>query len=73
MDSGIHKIFSMKTQYGHYYVQEMPGYGGIGRDFVVMRNRKQYVYKRYKDADTAIVDLMELVLHLFKSYKLDLN
>lgn len=54
MDSGIYKIFSVKTPLGHYYVQEMPGYYGVGRDYAVMKDRKQLCCTRYRTCRDAV-------------------
>lgn len=72
MDNGIYKIFSVKTPLGHYYVQEMPGYWGMGRDFVIMKDRRQYISTRYKDADKAIVDLLKVLLQHYEAPKIQL-
>ena len=58
MDSGIYKVFSVKTPLGHYYVQEMPGYCGIGRDYVVMKDRKQLCLTRYRTCREAVAWLL---------------
>ena len=58
MDSGVFKLFSVKCSTGHYYVQEMPGYCGLGRDYVVMKNRKQLYTTRYKTCREAVACLL---------------
>lgn len=70
MDSGVYKIFSVKTPLGHYYVQEMPGYWSMGRDFVIMKDRRQLTGIRYQDADKAVVDLLKIILQQFDAPKL---
>ena len=58
MDSGVHKLFSVKCSTGHYYVQEMPGYWDIGRDYVVMRNRRQLSGTRHRTCREAVAWLL---------------
>lgn len=71
MDSGIYKIFSVKTPLGHYYVQEMPGYWGMGRNFVVMKDRRQHWSKRYDNAEKAIADLLRALLQYYEAPKIN--
>lgn len=55
MKSGeIVKVFSVKDANHHYYVQEMPGFWGVGRDFVVMKDRRRLYAKRWEDRKSAI-------------------
>lgn len=70
MADGVFKIFSAKTPLGHYYVQEMPGYFGLGRDFVIMKDRRQLNGRRYESADKAIVDLLKLLLQHYEAPKI---
>lgn len=58
MESGVHKLFSVKCSTGHYYVQEMPGYYGIGRVYVVMKDRRQLCYTRYNTCREAVAWLL---------------
>ena len=58
MDSGVHKLFSVKCSHGHFYVQEMPGYWNLGRDYVVMKDRKQLCTNRYKTCREAVAWLL---------------
>lgn len=67
MDSGIYKIFTVKTPLGTYYVQEMPGYWGVGRHFVIMKNRRQLRNKRYDKCNEAIVDLLRILLQDYEA------
>lgn len=73
MDNGVFKIFSVKSPLGHYYVQEMPGYCRVGRDFAIMKDRRQYVWRRYSDPEKAIVDLLRDLLRQYEAPKLDLK
>lgn len=70
MDSGVYKIFSVKTPLGHYYIQEMPGYWNMGRDFLIMKDRRQHRGKRYKDAELAIIDLLKELLQHYEAPKI---
>lgn len=58
MDSGVHKLFSVKCSKGHYYVQEMPGYWNYGRDYVVMKDRRQLSSTRHKTCREAVAWLL---------------
>jgi hypothetical protein len=59
MKSGkVVKVFSIKDAAHNYYVQEMPGYWGIGRDFVVMKDRRRLYAGRFKTAREAVVWLI---------------
>lgn len=63
MKSGeVVKVFSVKDASHHYYVQEMPGFWGIGRDFVVMKDRRRLYAQRWKDSESAIRWLLSYLL-----------
>lgn len=56
---GVHKVYSVFDEHGnHYYVQEMPGYWNMGRDYAVMKNRKRYYAGRFR----ALVDAKRWLL-----------
>lgn len=57
-ECNIAKIFTVKDSRDTYYVQVMPGYCGIGRVYMVMKNRKQLCYTRYKTGREAIAWLL---------------
>ena len=62
MDSGGHKLFVVKDGPHTYYVQEMPGYYGVGRDYAVMKDRKRYYAGRFAHVDLAIEWLLKQLL-----------
>lgn len=60
--ASIRKVFSVKDAAHHYYVQEMPGNWGMGRDFVVMKDRRRLYARRWKDSESAIRWLLSYLL-----------
>ena len=59
MKSGeVVKVFSVRDGVHHYYVQEMPGFWGLGRDFVVMKDRRRLYAERFKTARKAVAWLL---------------
>lgn len=50
----IAKVFTVKDSRNTYYVQVMPGYCSLGRDYMVMKDRKQLCYTRFKTSKEAI-------------------
>lgn len=59
MKSGeVIKVFSVKDASHHYYVQEMPGYWGLGRDYTVMKDRRRLYAGRFKTAREAVAWLI---------------
>lgn len=58
MGRGVYKLFSVKCSMGHYYVQEMPGWFDIGRDYVVMKDRRQLNGTRYRTCREAVAWLL---------------
>lgn len=73
MKSGeVVKVFSIKDAAHHYYVQEMPGFWGIGRDFVVMKDRRRLYAQRWKDQESAIRWLLSYLLRELGQPELDL-
>lgn len=53
-ENSIVKVFSVKWRGHHYYVQEMPGLWGLGRDFAVMKDRERWCYGRCKTEREAV-------------------
>lgn len=52
-EGNVCKVMVCKTIKGTYYVQEMPGYYGCGRRWVIMKDRKRYQYRaQYRDYAT---------------------
>lgn len=60
-DGNICKIMTCKTKIGTYYVQEMPGYYGCGRKWVIMKDRRIYQMRDYEDPDAACRAMLEAV------------
>lgn len=54
----IAKVFTVKDSRNTYYVQVMPGLYGLGRDYMVMQDRKQLCYTRFKTSREAIAWLL---------------
>lgn len=52
-ETGIVKIMTVKIGSDKYWVQEMPGYYNYGRDYAVMKNRRQLSNSRYRSARDA--------------------
>lgn len=52
-ETGVVKLMSVKLGSDKYWVQEMPGYCGIGRNYAVMKNRRQLNSIRYQSAREA--------------------
>ena len=73
MSDGIVKVFSIKDGGHHYYIQEMPGYWSLGRDYAVMKNRKRLHSSRFNSRQRAIVWLLKLLVQDYeKQMELDL-
>lgn len=50
----VAKVFTVKDSRNTYYVQVMPGLCGLGQDYMVMKDRKQLCYTRYRTSKGAI-------------------
>lgn len=50
----IVKVLVVKSDNHTYYVQQMPGYFGMGIDYVVMKNRRILYEERFKTARAAV-------------------
>lgn len=55
----IVKVFVVKTDNHTYYVQQMPGFYGMGIDYVVMKNRRVLNAERFKTAQAAVKWLLD--------------
>lgn len=55
----IVKVFVVKTDNHTYYVQQMPGFYGIGIDYVVMKNRRVLNAERFNTAQQAVKWLLD--------------
>lgn len=60
-EGNVCKVMVCKTIKGTYYVQEMPGYYGYGRRWVIMRNRKRYQDRDYMTPEAACAAMLEAV------------
>lgn len=61
-EKSIVKVFSVKDGGHSYYVQEMPGLWGLGRDFAVMKDRERFYYGRFDTKDKAKAWLLKRLL-----------
>lgn len=69
---GIFKVFSVKDGLHHYSVEEIPGYCGFGRDYVVMVDRRRLAAERFRSAQLAKAWLI-LYLHRLYNYQTELE
>lgn len=60
-DGNVCKVMVCKTIKGTYYVQEMPGWYGCGRRWVIMRDRKRYQNRDYESPESACAAMLEAV------------
>lgn len=58
MDEQIKKIISIGMGGHRYYVQEMPGYWNMSRDYAVMKDRKRLHAERFKSRKDAVLWLL---------------
>lgn len=71
---GIYKVLSIKDGAHHYSVEELPGFWGRGRDYVVMHNRKRLTAQRFRDPRIAKLWLCSyLARYEYESPELELN
>lgn len=61
-EKSVVKVFSVKDGGHSYYVQEMPGLWGLGRDFAVMKDRERFYYGRFKTKEEAKAWLLKRLL-----------
>lgn len=61
-ESSIYKVFVVKDGKHTYYVQEMPGSWGMGRDYAVMKDRKRLYAGRFDSKDKAVTWLLKHLL-----------
>ena len=69
---GVHKVFVVRDRSHKYYVQEMPGPWGIGRDYAIMKDRKRLYYGRMETAENAKRWLLQYLLRELEAMTLDL-
>ena len=60
-EGNVCKVMVCKTIKGTYYVQEMPGYYGCGRRWVIMKDRKRYQNRDYDYPEAACAAMLEAV------------
>ena len=60
-ENGVYKVMVCKTVLGTYYVQEMPGLWGVGKRFVIMKDRQRYQNRDYENSDAACAAMLEAV------------
>ena len=61
-EKSIVKVLTIKEGGHTYYVQEMPGLWGLGRDFAVMKDRERFYYGRFKTKEEAKSWLLKRLL-----------
>lgn len=61
-EKSIVKVLTVKEGGHTYYVQEMPGLYGLGRDFAVMKDRERFYYGRFKTKEEAKSWLLKRLL-----------
>lgn len=72
-NKSIVKVFSVKDGGHHYYVQEMPGLWGLGRDFAIMKDRERFYYGRMKTRQEAVAWLLKRLLIDMGQRSIDLH
>lgn len=55
----IVKVFVVKSDNHTYYVQQMPGFFGMGINYVVMKNRRVLYAERFNTAQQAVKWLLD--------------
>ena len=69
---GVHKVFVVRDRLHTYYVQEMPGMWGCGRNYAIMKDRKRLYYGRMDTAENAKRWLLQYLLRELEAMTLDL-
>lgn len=70
--NSVIKVFVVKDGAHTYYIQEMPGYWGLGRDYAVMKDRKKLYGGRIRSLDDAKRWLLLQLIRDLEQQKLDL-
>ena len=70
--NSVIKVFVVKDGAHTYYIQEMPGYWGLGRDYAVMKDRKKLYGGRMRSLDDAKRWLLLQLIRDLEQQKLDL-
>lgn len=71
MDVKIKKIISIGMNGHRYFVQEMPGYWNLGRDYAVMMDRKRLHAKRFNSRKDAVLWLLSYLSRELNTQELD--
>lgn len=71
-EKSVVKVFVVKDGAHTYYIQEMPGYWGIGRDYAVMKDRKKLYGGRMSSLDDAKRWLLLQLIRDLEQQTLDL-
>lgn len=72
MDEKIKKIISIGMGRHRYYVQEMPGYWNLGRDYAVMMDRKRLHAERFNSRKDAVLWLLSYLSRELEKPELEL-
>lgn len=73
MDEKIKKIISIGMGGHRYYVQEMPGYWNLGREYAAMKDRKRLHRERFFDQKNAVLWLLSYLSREISAPELDLS
>lgn len=72
MDEKIKKIISIGMGGHRYYVQEMPGFWNLGRDYAVMMDRKRLHAGRFNSRKDAVLWLLSYLSRELEQPELEL-
>lgn len=72
MDEKIKKIISIGMGGHRYYVQEMPGYWNLGRNYAVMKDRKRLHQARFNSHKDAVLWLLSYLSRELEAPALEL-
>lgn len=72
MEEKIKKIISIGMNGHRYYVQEMPGYWNLGRDYAVMMDRKRLHLARFNSRKDAVLWLLSYLSRELEQPELEL-
>lgn len=72
-ERSIIKVLTIKECGRTYYVQSMPGYGGLGRNYAVMRDRERFYYGRFDTYGSAKAWLLKRLLTDMGQRAIDLH
>lgn len=72
MDEIIKKVFSLSWRGHRYYVQVMPGYLGMGRDYAIMKDRKRLYGERFHNEKDATLWLLSYLSRELEAPELEM-